>query len=384
MVAWLCGAGRAGGRLVGSRSGAARHVAKPAAHNATPAQPSTPPPGDSSAPNIPFPGEEEAPRPTEVGYIDVALPLSMFRLRFSAAYDNNRPDRAEFFYAQYQQQLISSAPGSPIYVNTPPSGGVTTSGGGGAGGGGGTGRGGSRDIVTISQPGQLIGNPAARGLPKPETRIDYQDITGYLEWAPTNRFSAFVEGPYRFLNPELNSNTNGFADMNAGFKWAFLYTPQSVGTLQVRTYIPTGDSTRGLGTNHVSLEPSFLFNQLLTNRLLLEGQLDIWIPIGGTDFQGQVMQYGLGASYIAYQNNWVRLAPVVEMMGWTVLNGKETAGLSPTTFSIRTAGGDSIFNAKVGLRARFQNSDLYVGYGRALTGEVWYKNMMRVEFRLFF
>ena len=29
-------------------------------------------------------------------------------------------------------------------------------------------------------------------------------------------------------------------------------------------------------------------------------------------------------------------------------------------------------------------SDLYVGYARALTGEVWYKNMLRVEFRYFF
>jgi len=28
--------------------------------------------------------------------------------------------------------------------------------------------------------------------------------------------------------------------------------------------------------------------------------------------------------------------------------------------------------------------DFYVGYGRALTGDVWYKNMLRVEVRVRF
>src|SRR5262249_13954942 len=33
-----------------------------------------------------------------VGYIDPAIPLTQFRLRYDAAYRDNRPDRAEFFY----------------------------------------------------------------------------------------------------------------------------------------------------------------------------------------------------------------------------------------------------------------------------------------------
>ena len=31
-----------------------------------------------------------------------------------------------------------------------------------------------------------------------------------------------------------------------------------------------------------------------------------------------------------------------------------------------------------------EQSDVYVGYGRALTGDVWYKDMVRVEYRLHF
>ena len=34
------------------------------------------------------------------GYVDFAVPITQFRLRFDAAYDDNRPDRAEFFYGK--------------------------------------------------------------------------------------------------------------------------------------------------------------------------------------------------------------------------------------------------------------------------------------------
>ncbi len=55
---------------------------------------------------------------------------------------------------------------------------------------------------------------------------------------------------------------------------------------------------------------------------------------------------------------------------------------------------DTVVNAKVGVRIGFgalalgspypTRSDLYVGYGRSLTGEVWYKNLVRVEYRMFY
>jgi hypothetical protein len=341
-----------------------------------------PPPGSTAADLPPVTTSKST-----VEYIDPALPQNLFRLRFGAAYDNNRPDRAEYFYSQYQPQVITGQRGSPVYVNTPPSGRVATTGGGGpTGGRGGPGPGGREgENLVFSQPGDIIGNPKARGLPRPETRIDYQDISGYLEVAPSKRFSGFLEVPVRFLNPEQNANTAGLADINAGFKWAFLYSPEQVATFQLRTYLPTGASTHGLGTNHVSLEPALLFYQQLTDRLTLESQLSDWIPIGGTDFEGNVLQYGVGLSYLAYErgDRWVR--PVVEFLGWTVLNGKETAALTPTLFAIESAGGDTILNAKVGVRVGLgEKSDCYIGYGRALTGDVWYKNIFRLEYRLSF
>jgi hypothetical protein len=123
---------------------------------------------------------------------------------------------------------------------------------------------------------------------------------------------------------------------------------------------------------------------------LLEGQFGAWVPVGGTDFEGDVLFYGLGASYFLYGAPYYyggtgfRLAPVVEGIGWTVLNGKETAALPGNVFQIKAAGGDSIFNMKFGVRVGYQNASLYVGYGHALTGAVWYEEIVRVEFRLIF
>ncbi len=271
------------------------------------------------------------------GYLDNPVPFSHFRLRFDSAYDGNRPDRAEFFYAKC---------------------------------------------------GCFGGN--AKGPPLAETSVDYQDLTGYLEYAPREWFSAFVEVPWRFLNPDINANTHGVGDMNTGFKVALFRNEKSILTFQGRVYILTGDSERGLGTNHVSLEPSLLYAANLTDRLVLFGQFGDWIPIGGTDFAGNILRYGAGLSYTALATGRFNVAPVVEVLGWTVLNGQELAFPENQTFNAR---GDTIVNGKFGVRFGFgdcrnsrllNNSDIYIGYGRALTGEVWYKDILRVEYRLRF
>ncbi|MBC7967900.1 MAG: hypothetical protein H7Z17_18470, partial [Fuerstia sp.] len=91
------------------------------------------------------------------GYIDWAAPRTQFRLRFDAGFDNNRPDRAEFFYAQCGCNPGGPGPGVP----GPP--------------------------------------PTVNGS------IDYQDVRGYLEIATSSRFSVFGELPVRFLQTSPSS-----------------------------------------------------------------------------------------------------------------------------------------------------------------------------------
>jgi hypothetical protein len=267
-------------------------------------------------------------------YLDSAIPVTQFRLRYTAANDDNRPDRAEFFYGK-------------CGCFGPSMGGV--------------------------------------GPPKQETDVSYRDISGYLEYAVNNRLSGFVEVPYRWLEPEQNAHANGFADMNAGFKFALLADPCQYLTFQFRTYAPTGDVGLGLGTGHASLEPALLYWRQF-DRLQVQGQLNDWIAIPGTDFSGNVLSYGVGASYDVYNNHNLRIAPVVEFVGWSVLNGKEldVNPANPNVAAVKDAGGETIVNGKFGLRFWLGNSTLYAGYGHALTGTVWYKEIFRVEYAVHF
>lgn len=266
---------------------------------------------------------------SSVGYIDSAIPGDLFRFRFDASYNDRRPTRAEFFYPR--------------------------------------------------------GGPVGPGLPEPEPRVDFQELSAYLELAASDRLSAFVNVPVLFINPELNADHAGFSDLDAGFKFAFLQNEDRVATFQFRTYAPTGDAHRGLGTNHVSLEPAFLLYNRLADRLALESELRLWTPIGGTDFEGEIIRYGVGLHYDLVKTSQYTLTPVAEFVGWTLLNGKETVVPPSGVPFIHDAGGETIVNAKLGLFAKLGDRvDLYAGYGRPLTGSRWYENTFRLQFRLFF
>jgi len=261
-----------------------------------------------------------------VGYIDTAILSDMWRARFDAAYDNPQPARAEFFWP--------------------------------------------------------VDGPFGPG-PGPDTRVDYQDFLLYHERLVAPRWSLFGELPFRLLNGELQDNTAGLGDVNAGVKFALAESCTDVLTLQFRAYAPTGAGTRGLGTRHVSVEPALLWYHRHSDRVAIEAELREWSAIGGSEgFAGDVLRYGLGASYRLNDCACRPLSAVVEFVGWTVLNGGTAITTSPTSTLFTDATGDTIVNAKLGLRYQLNCSDsIYAGYGRALTEETWYEDVLRVEFR---
>jgi hypothetical protein len=266
---------------------------------------------------------------SRVGYVDSAILADQIRLRLDDAMNDRRPSRAEFFWPR-----------------TGPLG-----------------------------PGPSL---AERG-------VDYQDVAAYGEVLLNQDLSAFVEVPVRFLNPEINADATGLGDMNAGFKWALYRDEDTVSTIQFRAYAPTGNPTRGLGNGHASLEPAFLIYRRLSEDAGLEGELRYWQPVGGTDFAGSIFRYGAGVHYDVWRDGSRYFSPVLEMVGWTVLYGQE--GILPPSDvpEVVSAAGDTIVNIKVGVRAglcRF--ADVYAGYGRPLTGDRWYENIVRVELRLHF
>lgn len=262
-----------------------------------------------------------------VGYIDTAVPMNQLRLRFDAAYDSNRPTRAEYFYPK--------------------------------------------------------GGPRGRGFRRFSGKVDYQEFSAYMEGTLQPELSVFLNVPYRLINPELNPDHNGFSDLSAGFKYAFVYTEDVVASFQFQTWAPTGDGREGLGTEHVSLEPALLLYAKLTDKVHMESELRYWTSAGGTDFAGSLVRYGVGFSYGEHKECGWWVTPVVEFVGWTVLHGKEQ--VEPPGIAVKDAAGDTIINGKFGVRAGSgEHLDFYVGYGRALTGAVWYKDLVRAEVRFKF
>lgn len=315
------------------------------------------------------------------GYIDSAIIRTRIRLRYDSAYDLNTPDKAEFFYAKcgcFANPMNFLGPGGTF---------------------------------NLQQAAKMGYDPRARGPQHPivpgrpfsqtfkgDPSINYQEFATYLEYAPIKNFSTFVEVPVRFINPTFVRNNYGFSDINAGIKYAFVAEPDAYYTFQFRGYAPTGASDRGLGTGHVSLEPALLVFQRLSERVYFSGEFRDWIPVDGSNFAGNILRYGAGLTYNMVLTDHFRIAPVNEVVGWTILGGKELdPKADPNANQVHSVAGDTIVNEKIGVRiglgdysnpgggsALNDRHSFYIGYGRALTGDHWYRDTLRVEYNLWF
>lgn len=300
----------------------------------------TPASGQLQAPRT-APGSGELPiliSDSNTGYIENAIVGNQIRLRADASFNQKRPDRAEFFYAK----CGCFRPADP------------------------------------SAPG--MGNDV------PERSVDARELSLGIEYAPVRNFSLFAEVPYRAIDPELSPNASGLGDIQLGLKYAVLASRQNYLTLQVRAYAPTGNARKGLGTDHWSIEPGLLYYGRLSERTGLAAELRYFHPINGSsgqgtgltgDFAGNVLRYGVGLSYDLDSASAIKVSPVVELVGWRVLNGIMTDDVAGPQ-SARA----HIVNLKLGARVRFSNQDsVYFGVGHALTKQAWYEDIVRLEYR---
>jgi hypothetical protein len=266
---------------------------------------------------------------TGVSFIASAIPFTHVRVRVDSAWNYRRPSRAEFFWPK---SGIIPSPGPPL----------------------------------------------------PEINLDYQQLSTYVEYAFANQFSIFMDQKLRWVDPDVNENEGGIGDMQLGLKWAAINYSGFTGTLLFQAYLPTAND-RALGTRHVTLEPGVLFNYPFLDLLLLEGELRFWLPVGGTDFAGNIVNYGLGLTYGQRSPGQIWLTPVAEVVGWTVLDGKELVVHPGGALEINNAEGQTIVNMNLGVRLGLGDTgDFYTGYSRALTGRTWYQDMFRFEFRMYF
>ncbi|MEZ5319195.1 MAG: transporter [Vicinamibacterales bacterium] len=286
---------------------------------ATAAMPSSPAPArfQQPEPPPPPPPPQNRRRPSMVGYIGDATIGSQFRVRFDAAFENTAPDRAEFFYGK-----------CGCYRGLP-----------------------------TSHPAY---DPDAPGPgPGIASSIDYRQLILQGEYAAGDRVSVYGELPFRWVSPQsfvagtgTFDSSAGVGDLRVGGKFALVAMPDRYVTVQLQLDAPTGDAGQGLGTDHWSVSPMLLYFQRLTDRVTFESQFGSIHPVGGsagipTDgsdkFAGTVVTYGAGASVDLMPGASVGIVPVLEFVGWHVVNGFQTSTLGP-------ADGTDIFNVKIGAR----------------------------------
>jgi hypothetical protein len=292
-------------------------------------------------------------RGSMVGYIEDATVGKRFRMRFDSGADINSPDRAEFFYAKCG--CFRTLSGSPaLDLNAPGPG-----------------------------PGVVTG-------------MNFQQLNLLSEYTIGRHASVFTELPFRWIKPTdfvpgtgSFGNQSGLGDISVGTKLALSSTASHDITVMVRGSFPTGDASKGLGTDHGSVEPALLVRQTLGGRAQIEGMFGDYHPTGSSkgplpgngNFSGDILYYGIGPSFDIVQNSSVHIAPVVELVGWHVLSGYETATFNPPT-STGDVSGLNIVNLKIGGRVTMATAgSIYVGYGFALTSNQWYDHILRLEYR---
>jgi hypothetical protein len=290
-----------------------------------------------------------------MGFIDDARIESKIRVRVDSAFRSRAPDRAEFFYAKCRCYALLPTFSSNFDPDAPG-----------------------------PRPGAV-------------NDLDYNQIDIFGEWA-FGVFSAFGQLPLRWIQPRSFipgsggsfPNQSGLGDLRLGIKMALVETLEQSLTAQAQFYAPTGDASQGLGTNHTSVEPALLYYRRLSDDIGLESQFGVWIPLDGSagvptsveeSFSGQVLNYGVGASFDVHREGRILFAPVVELVGWRVLSGFQT---SPTV-AANPANGINILDFKVGARVTVDGThSAYAGFGHALTDATWYDDIVRVEYRFSF
>jgi hypothetical protein len=257
---------------------------------------------------------------------DYARPVTTTRIRYDAWLNYHRPDTAEYFWAK-------------------------------TGGG--------------------------KGPTNAESVVDLHELSFYQEVAAGN-FSFFVEMPYRQVGPWDNEDAAGFADLNLGTKTLLLDCELLMIAFQFRTYVPSGNFTRGLGTGHVSLEPSLLTTVKLAQFTYLQTQVAEWIPLGADDeHAGAAIHYHFAVNHAIWRHNdQCALIGTLEFNGLTYQTGQFTEpDGTPPGGVLGSASGNSFLHFGPGLRLAMCNK-LDIGLGVAFgLGDHGPDQLYRFEFR---
>jgi len=153
--------------------------------------------------------------------------------------------------------------------------------------------------------------------------MNFQDLR-FVNETGSDAFSVQTEIPVRFIEP-VTGSTSGLGDMKVATKARLINGKKWQITQIFRTYIPTGVSTKGVGTGHVSLEPGVLSRYEISPSTYVHGEVKFLIPIAADPgFASNVLTYGVGVSHVFYETNNFAIIPDFEMVNYNFLGGQKT------------------------------------------------------------
>jgi len=190
-----------------------------------------------------------------------------------------------------------------------------------------------------------------------------------------------IAAPYRSVNSTpFGQDGAGFADMTVTAKTMLLDSELALFGFQMRTYIPIGVPTKGLGTGHVALEPGLNFGLRAAPKTYLQAQVVEWIPLGGdNDYQGAHLRWAASINHMWWQPiKDVQLIGTVETTGISFQDGLFT---DPVLGSQRLAKRTSA-HLGTGFRLFFGDVlDVGVGWQHGITGKYLARDTTRFELR---
>lgn len=208
--------------------------------------------------------------------------------------------------------------------------------------------------------------------------LDLHELSLYSEVA-SGGFSFFTNTPYRSYDTNADVHGAGFGDLDLGTKSVLFDCDLLQIAFQFRTFVPLGISRKGLGTGHVSLEPSILMALNLSPDTYLQAQFSEWIPIASDGGSGAVLHYHASLNQVLFR--WQPSVPIIgtfEANGWSFQDGTYT---DPSGVQ-HSASGATYISAGPGFRVVVcDRLDFGVGSAFAVTEGHWGEQSIRSEFR---
>lgn len=222
-----------------------------------------------------------------------------------------------------------------------------------------------------------------KGIP----HINYNQLSMVTEIA-TGAASVAVSVPYRSWdgtpygpNPGGRGlSAAGFGDMSINAKTLLMDTELFMCAMEMKTYIPVGNFSKGLGVGHVSLQPGLVFGLRLSPDTYMQANVLEWIPIAGDpNYAGAMLQWGASVNHTLWRPvKDVQLIGTMELTGMSFQDGLYT---DPYLGQHKLSGQTSVYLGD-GLRLFFANRcDMGVAGNFAITGAYLVREQLRVEFR---